>query len=1105
MNNLYFTGIYCYKEQYGQTYTYDKDGNVISSVDLAKTQSNFAYQGNQMTKLLNPSGSSYLYTYGGWENGTQKNLEYANSTDGQQYTFTYDAKGNVTGAKIEQNKPVTTIEAGKTYIIRNAYSGNTIDSGDQSGAYDNNTKNFRYVPQALYQKWEIEATENADEYRIKSPTFGLYLGPTSSEENAHFKISTPTSAQTFKILANGDGTFRILTNASNFTQCIDGQPGNSTNTDDQSDILQTLYTDGDSGQKWYFFPVIDTSDKKIETSAAYTENGNFLTSATDAGGNSTSYNYDALSGQFNNVTDPNGNTTNYSYKENSNTISSVRIGDASVQYEYDSMDRLEVIKQNGEQKYKITYDSLGRASQISVYKTNKFEPLMTTTYDLYGRPTVQKDSNNKYVETSYDALDNITEIKYNNDNNKRICYYYSTDNKLSKTIDYFEGTTTLYTYDLADRIVRIRTYNATDISETTKLKNELKYTYADKTNYLTGIQHYSEQLGTQDITYRYGDLAQGEMPDQIYSVSVNGVEKQTFVYDGLGRATNKKITTTSNIVLNDTFVYEDIVNTNKTTDKVKTITNAVGTYNYSYDSNGNIIKEQFNPVSTVKNRLPAYEKTFVYDVMGQLVRINDKQWDVTIVYTYDNRGNLLKQDVYDYTIGTLNPDNAYTTPYTYGGSWNDQLTNFGGASITYDNAGNPLNYKGSTMTWSEGSRLTQMIIPKGGAGSNWTIDFEYNANGQRTKKAFDFYGQSTTTTEYIYNGDKLAGQKSSDGKTLTFIYDHNGQYIGFNYNGAEYYYIKNMQGDVIAIANANGSIIGTYTYDAWGYIYAMHGTSSMPVYDDSDEIVAINPIRYRGYYYDKETGLYYLQSRYYDSETGRFINADRVLGANSDLAAYNLYPYCGNNPIIRYDDNGLFFKEIIRGIIHAGNAVAIYIGIDTAQIGAYFLNMEKDSEGIYHADFDCWQQYFGYNDLYDFVFDLGTSMGAAKFEFSYNNQSYIIWAWKGDYINLGAGAELGIYYGEQYGHWLVDKNLAMPMTMYLFYEGKNIISYSETTWWITGFNPAFQNKKSENLTAIYYIQFTDNGLYNAFRAVYDGDPRLVFYKLNGLNTVMFTF
>ena len=90
--------------------------------------------------------------------------------------------------------------------------------------------------------------------------------------------------------------------------------------------------------------------------------------------------------------------------------------------------------------------------------------------------------------------------------------------------------------------------------------------------------------------------------------------------------------------------------------------------------------------------------------------------------------------------------------------------------------------------------------------------------------------------------------------------------------------------------------------------------------------------------------------------------------------------------------------------------MAVAVGIDTAKIGAFFLNMSKDKNGVYHASFDCWQQYFGYNKFYDFMFDIGTSMQAKYFDFSYGGRSYRLWAWKGDYINLGAGAELGIYY-----------------------------------------------------------------------------------------------
>ena len=101
----------------------------------------------------------------------------------------------------------------------------------------------------------------------------------------------------------------------------------------------------------------------------------------------------------------------------------------------------------------------------------------------------------------------------------------------------------------------------------------------------------------------------------------------------------------------------------------------------------------------------------------------------------------------------------------------------------------------------------------------------------------------------------------------------------------------------------------------------MHGTSSMPVYDDSDEIVAVNPIQYRGYYYDKETGLYYLQSRYYDSETGRFINADNQIFIGHDLTGMNPFAYCGNNTIIFDDPTGMWRQVSVGWQAQSGDTL----------------------------------------------------------------------------------------------------------------------------------------------------------------------------------------
>ena len=151
--------------------------------------------------------------------------------------------------------------------------------------------------------------------------------------------------------------------------------------------------------------------------------------------------------------------------------------------------------------------------------------------------------------------------------------------------------------------------------------------------------------------------------------------------------------------------------------------------------------------------------------------------------------------------------------------------------------------------------------------------------------------------------------------------------------------------------------------------------------------------------------------------------------------------------------------------------------------------MKEDEKGIYHAEFDCWQHLFGYNKLYDLVFDLGTSMDFNnEGMFTYRGRNYIFWAWKGDYINLGAGAELGIYYGgsSRNSHWLVDKNLAMPMTLHLTHKTRGTIvnnwdNWGKDAWWITAFNPNYKTKiNASDLTAKFSVKFKDIYMFNAF-------------------------
>ena len=175
------------------------------------------------------------------------------------------------------------------------------------------------------------------------------------------------------------------------------------------------------------------------------------------------------------------------------------------------------------------------------------------------------------------------------------------------------------------------------------------------------------------------------------------------------------------------------------------------------------------------------------------------------------------------------------------------------------------------------------------------ISYAYNGDGQRVSKTVN-----GTTTEFIYNGDILAGQKTGN-DVLVFMYDNNGDPFGFICNGTEYYYIKNAQNDVTAIASADGTILANYYYDSWGKLIETTGNAT---------IAELNPIRYRSYYYDSETEWYYLNTRYYSPELCRFISSDGYIQTGQGLLDKNMFAYCLNNPIIRFDSNGNSWSDV---------------------------------------------------------------------------------------------------------------------------------------------------------------------------------------------------
>ena len=184
--------------------------------------------------------------------------------------------------------------------------------------------------------------------------------------------------------------------------------------------------------------------------------------------------------------------------------------------------------------------------------------------------------------------------------------------------------------------------------------------------------------------------------------------------------------------------------------------------------------------------------------------------------------------------------------------------------------GNPTAYDGQSYNWQKGRQLAGITNTNGQPG----ISYAYDASGRRISKTV-----GSVTTNYTYAGGLLVRQ--SDGtNTLDFAYDASGTAVGFKHNGTPYFYLRNVQGDVTGITNASGVIVAEYTYDAWGNVLTATGAFAQ-----------INPIRYRGYYYDTETSWYWLQTRYYVPQWRRFLNADSLFIAGNPLTASNMYAY----------------------------------------------------------------------------------------------------------------------------------------------------------------------------------------------------------------------
>ncbi len=179
------------------------------------------------------------------------------------------------------------------------------------------------------------------------------------------------------------------------------------------------------------------------------------------------------------------------------------------------------------------------------------------------------------------------------------------------------------------------------------------------------------------------------------------------------------------------------------------------------------------------------------------------------------------------------------------------------------------------------------------------LSFAYNEKGLRTEKTVN-----NVTRKYIWNGSQLMADIGPN-DALYFHYNSGDDMVGYTYKTAngetQCVFVKNLQGDVEKVLDAEtGTVLASYSYDAWGNVLTVAG-----------DMAGVNPIRYRGHFFDQETGLYYGLSRYYDPVTGRWINSDSYLNSSSEVLGTNMFAFCSNNSVIKTDTTGHNSESIV--------------------------------------------------------------------------------------------------------------------------------------------------------------------------------------------------
>ena len=511
--------------------------------------------------------------------------------------------------------------------------------------------------------------------------------------------------------------------------------------------------------------------------------------------------------------DTDASRTEYTY-DNMYRLASAQadVGSQTLSAAYTYADDLLTKIQTGSTTYSFSYGNFALRSAITIGD----RMLASYEYTNDGRNSLNKlvYGNGDMVQYTYDEQGRVTAQAY--EDGDTVTYAYDNNGALATVTDSATSQTATYYYDFTDRLVRY-----TDNGENYTLS--LAYTY-DTDNQVTKIaENINGYSRTTSVSYD---------DDNRIVLMQKGYGMEGYTYDAFGRLSSRRTYYDGNTRITESFSYR-VPSSGTTTGQVAAHTIASPRYNatlsYTYDGNGNILTISDGNCTT----------SYTYDTANQLTRENNQKAGKTWVWTYDNAGNILSRREYAYTTGTLG---AVLDTVSYGytdSAWGDLLTSYDGQTITADEIGNMLSDGTWTYTWEHGRELVSMTD----GATTWS--YEYNADGLRTKRT------NGTNTYYYYYADGQLLTMRRNYSFLRFAYDASGAPMTVIYGGETYFYVTNIQGDVIAILDDTGATVVEYTYDAWGNVLTTTGSMASTLGET-------NPLRYRGYVYDEEVSNQYL-------------------------------------------------------------------------------------------------------------------------------------------------------------------------------------------------------------------------------------------------------